>query len=176
MSSKTSAVFATLLLALLAASPARATLCYDKCIFRFCNFHVSFTTGRGTPDIAFTRAICLKQKEHNRKVGIVGRSGETRVMIDGKAVPISQWHPAGLKENFRASFFKTFIIEPEGNISGIGHETVHRNQKDFLNDKCFVVPLEMYVKLNQFDTEIANVFPSTDEPLKNCIAFKSFSF
>lgn len=173
MSSKILTVLSLLLLSL-AASPVSATLCYNECRFRFCNFHVSFTTGRGTPDVAFTRNICLK--EHNRKIGIVGRSGETRVIVNGKPVPISQWHPVGLQQTFNATFFKTFIIEPEGNISGVGHETVHRNQKDFLNNVCFVLPLEMYVDLNQFDTPIANVFPSKEEPMKNCVAFLSFSF
>jgi hypothetical protein len=165
-------IIAALLVAC-AASTAVAnypSTCYDSCRFTFCPSQDSFSPG--TPDTALTNPIC--DKYYKIHVGHVDSTGEAYVYKYGQFIPISQYSPSGLNQNFSPSFFKSFGYDKYHSywhdLSGVGHETPQQNQADFLHGKCFILPLTAYQVLDRpYGNVIDNVHPSN--PYHDCVAF-----
>lgn len=162
-----------LALAAVALAVSEAT-CYNRCRFRFCDGKSKFYLP-AKPDRAFTGKICSIYGKPI--VGHVDSTGEARVVLrHGKTVPISKWHPWGLKQKFSPSFFKSYNVKSyfKGKklyFSGIGHETPQQNQKNFLSRRCFFVPLTAYQVLDHKGNVVDNRHPRN--PYVDCVAFKT---
>ncbi len=149
--------------------------CGDECKFSFCyDYHKpsyglnAFMIGRYS-DRPFTPAICDKYGKF--VVGVVGSTGEAYVMEDWKKTLISNYSPYGLAQNFSPSFFKTFALD-RVQRSGVGHETPQQNQLNYLDNKCIVLPLTAYQKLDKYGHVIDNVHPR-GRPFVDCVAFRT---
>lgn len=162
-----------LVLAAAAFAVSEAT-CYNRCRFRFCNGKSKFYLP-AKPDRAFTGKICSRWG--NRVIGHVDSTGEARVVLrHRKTVRISKWHPWGLKQKFSSSFFKSYNVHRyyKGRkiaFSGIGHEVPQQNQRRFLKNRCFFVPLTAYQVLNRKGNVVANRHPRNAH--RDCVAFKT---
>lgn len=148
------------------------TPCYTKCEFHFCDkstvLEVSDTT-----DKTVTAPIC---RGYSDDVGVVGATGEALRYYSGYFTPISKWYPKGLEQYFSPSFFKAFSFgyysEYLGH-SGVGCEVAQQNQLDFLDDECWVLPINAYQVLAGNGTVIDNVHRAGSSPYTHCIAFKT---
>lgn len=152
----------------LTASTVSGSACYPLCRFRFCDGKNAFLVGVQA-DVAFTGRICSK---FGVKVGRVDRTGEAYLFKKKPLafIRISQYKPDGLEQNFSPSFFKSYNVDGG---SGIGHEVPQTNQADFLNGKCFFVPIKAYQVLNDKGNVVDNVHPTN--PFRDCVAFKTFT-
>lgn len=144
--------------------------CYSKCRFVFCNRRSSFKVGVQTR-YPFTGRICLP----GTNLGHIDSTGEA-YNVDYYPVPISKYYPYGLKQKFSPSFFKSLRIRGHFagrkiDFSGVGHEKPQNNQGDFLNQKCWALPVTAYQVLDNNGYVIANKHPR--RPLVDCVAFKT---
>eukprot|EP00179_Madagascaria_erythrocladioides_P021383 CAMPEP_0198336492 /NCGR_PEP_ID=MMETSP1450-20131203/21019_1 /TAXON_ID=753684 ORGANISM="Madagascaria erythrocladiodes, Strain CCMP3234" /NCGR_SAMPLE_ID=MMETSP1450 /ASSEMBLY_ACC=CAM_ASM_001115 /LENGTH=382 /DNA_ID=CAMNT_0044041231 /DNA_START=178 /DNA_END=1326 /DNA_ORIENTATION=+ len=149
----------------------RQGACFTGCEFYFCDGATSFALGK--PDVSITTAIC----KDDIIVGHIDATGEALVSEGNGFTPISAFDPAPrngveLLQSFPSSFFKsftTFCFEC-GNVekSGIGHETPQRNQIDYLDGLCVVVPIWAYQRLDNDGLVLENFAPREDEA---CVAF-----
>ncbi len=160
------------LLLALVASAVSGLPCYNRCRFRFCDGETEFKVGVEA-DVAFTGPICKKYRE---KIGHIDETGEALVVKKDtrKFIPISKWEPDGLEQNFSPSFFKAYGVNgKKTDPSGIGHEVPQKNQADFLDGVCFIVPINSYQVLDGEGDVVENVHPYN--PTRNCVAFKAFT-
>ena len=104
---------------------------------------------------------------------------------EAQMVPISEWAPAGLGQSFAPSFFKadklpglfeTCCTTPTtGNTNTVNlrksfvtHEYPQSNQLDYLNDRCWILPIKEYQTYDNTGNVINN--HGTDD-LTDCVAF-----
>eukprot|EP00180_Rhodochaete_pulchella_P000104 Plantae.Rhodophyta-Rhodochaete_pulchella.ctg10660.p1 GENE.Plantae.Rhodophyta-Rhodochaete_pulchella.ctg10660~~Plantae.Rhodophyta-Rhodochaete_pulchella.ctg10660.p1 ORF type:complete len:328 (+),score=42.74 Plantae.Rhodophyta-Rhodochaete_pulchella.ctg10660:301-1284(+) len=94
-----------------------------------------------TPGVPLTPAIQVKK---NDRIVHVLRSGQPLVSADGGALKlISRVSPDGLLRRFPRRLFKTFDRTEYG--SGIGHRFLRKNQREFLDNLCVVLPLRKFI-------------------------------
>jgi hypothetical protein len=139
--------------------------CGAKCRFTFCPNQGPVKAGN--PEVALTNPIC--DKYNKICVGHIDATYEACVQTPHESVPISQYAPAGLKQSFSPTFWKTYGVST-GKGSGVGHETAMQNQVDFLHGKCFILPLAAYQVLDSPNgSVIANIHPS--DKYVDCVGF-----
>lgn len=141
--------------------------CFRTCQFSLCPSSPFYPVG--IPDVAFTPPICKR----DTLIGHVDSTGEAYFVVDGEAVPVSQYVPPGLNAPFSPSFFKSMSADGTvypGDRSGVGHENLQENQADFLDGQCVVLPLRSYQVLGHYGQVVENRHPSDD--LRDCVAFK----
>mmetsp|Transcript_18237 Transcript_18237/g.38087 ORF Transcript_18237/g.38087 Transcript_18237/m.38087 type:complete len:348 (-) Transcript_18237:390-1433(-) len=112
----------------------------------------------------------IQRKGNSFIVGVVGGSREASVLVGGSFVQISQWSPAGLRQNFSPSFFKTFALAVPSMRSGVGYETPQQNQNEFIDLACVRLPFAAYQILNSAGFVIDNV--NTNSP-RDCVEFQA---
>lgn len=171
-STKMQTTFFLLVLALTAFLAVDAACYNDKCKFRFCNDEATFYLP-AKPAISFTDRICSRD---GPVIGHIDSTGEALVVLSKGYVPISKWYPAGLKQYFSPSFFKSLNVRVDGDgykpafdFSGVGHENTQQNQADFLKGQCFFLPLTAYQVLDEARNVVDNKHPRN--PTVDCVAF-----
>ena len=75
------------------------------------------------------------------------RAGEAQVFDGEGFVPISLWSPPGLRKNFKATYLRPFkvLFMPQ---SGIGRLSGSKDQYSFLHDRCVILPITKYERIN----------------------------
>lgn len=147
-----------------AVSQAIRRPCLGRCRFIMCRR--SQTILFGTPVDATGPSVCRRGQD----IGLIKRIGEALVKEGSTLTPISKWKPAGLEKSFPAKFFlpkKTFSVEEMSTIvkrSSIG------NQNDFVDGRCFVIPIQAYER--NFSTGV-KVVKTSDQ--RDCLSFVAFS-
>eukprot|EP00181_Compsopogon_caeruleus_P003254 CAMPEP_0184685160 /NCGR_PEP_ID=MMETSP0312-20130426/17911_1 /TAXON_ID=31354 /ORGANISM="Compsopogon coeruleus, Strain SAG 36.94" /LENGTH=346 /DNA_ID=CAMNT_0027138981 /DNA_START=48 /DNA_END=1088 /DNA_ORIENTATION=- len=112
----------------------------------------------------------IQRKDNSFIVGVVGGSREASILVGGSFVRISQWSPAGLRQNFSPSFFKTFALAVPSMRSGVGYETAQQNQNEFIDLACVRLPFAAYQIINTAGFVIDNV--NTNDP-RECVEFQA---
>lgn len=164
MTSHPSVVFIFYILFSTLARSETDSICPDECKFRFCDG----TNVYSVPLIGnkpFSSAICAKS---GISIGLIASTGEA-LLVEEEVVPISEWEPQGLRQHFAPSFFKTFSINSTS--SGVGREEVQVNQLEFLDERCWILPISSYQVLGQKRNVIGTV-ETLKGPLLDCISFE----
>ena len=105
-------------------------------------------------------------------VGSVDSTGEPLVVLShGKHIPISSYKPAGLRQHFSRSTFKSYYFG-HAKRSGVGHKAFQQNEINFLDDKCIILPLTANKVLNHNGNVVDNVH-FRHSPRYDCVAFKT---
>lgn len=155
-------------------SRARVGPCGDGCEFSLCNsngiqeFFVdqSAFTILNAPKVAATPYICREDEE----VGLVLRSGQVKVVQGDKLVPISKWQPRGLKKKFKRNFIKTFKI-PNLPRAGFGRLSSTTNQWSVLHDRCMVMPISRYQRIDKRTGTPLKIINSSGK--NSCVSFRT---
>lgn len=126
----------------------------------------SFVVGNFN-DRSFTSRVIGKA---GQTIGHIDATGESCLVTDAGAVPISKYSPLGLRRAFTPSFYKSFAANPvyRFEASGIGHEAPQENQRIFLDDMCVIVPLRSYQILDDAGNVVDNIHPKDFDA---CVAF-----
>ena len=121
----------------------------------------------------------IGRKGFIRDIGIVNVD-EPYVYKNKQLTKISEYRPTDLKQGFSASVFKTFrwfggsTIDPFYHGSGVGHENLQQNQRDYIDNLCVVLPINSYQVLNgtnaRYDTRVIKNVHTTAR--SSCVAFK----
>ena len=160
------------------ALPAYAQ-CYNKCDFIFVDGQRNlFTDGlKSSSDTALS--FDIGRKSFARDIGIVN-VGEPHVYKNKQLTKISDYRPSGLKQRFSSSVFKTFrwfggsTIDPFYHGSGVGHENLQQNQREYIDNLCVVLPITSYQVLNgtnaRYDQRVIKNVHTTAR--SSCVAFK----
>lgn len=143
---------------------SNAPSCDCTCRFEFCGKQTGFKVS-GVTDKPFTGKICSKGHE---VIGTIDESGEAH-LIDHKISKISKLIFPGLQQRFSPSFFKTFTVDDQKN-SGVGHEVAQTNQAQFLDNKCWALPIRGYQVLNAEGNVVDEKHPRGN-PLHDCVCF-----
>lgn len=99
------------------------------------------------------------------------RSTGEAMVAEGKSmdmVPISKFSPAGLRPQFKKSFFKLFKIQFVPEEQGIGRKPTRGNQQEFLDDLCVVLPITSYDVMMGGKTKTINRSRPSD-----CLSFRT---
>lgn len=144
--------------------------CFPQCKFVFCSSLI-FTGGfftpllhLGKPDAALTEPICLRGDINLGRISSTGEAYINKPELGG-VVGLSE-----VGEGFSPSFFKTYDVMANGTMkSGVGHETITHNQRNFLIGGCVGLPVRSYQVLAENGDVIGNE-QGTDR-LTDCISF-----
>jgi hypothetical protein len=95
--------------------------CDKKCKFTSCK-GPSYLSLR-SPDKAIANSIC----DGTGRVGHVDSTGEVKLVTSDTYIPISEYTPSGLLQNFSTTFFKSYdknhsFDESIWDLSSVGHE------------------------------------------------------
>lgn len=80
-------------------------------------------------------------------------------------IPISQWRPEGLSQNFPRKFIRIANVPGREN-SGLSRVASKGNQNDFTKGLCFVVPIERYERVTSSGVRVV-----TTDSNRDCVAF-----
>lgn len=149
--------------------------CYRQCRFYFkaSEFAISpLDAGRGISNIIYLRNEGTG--DNRLRFGKALVMGEALEVSDPtRPVPISLWRPRGMTRRFTPTFFKPFQF-PGLAYSGITYEKATQHQMNFLNERCWILPILKYQLIVKRNTVVRVV--QGKDPLHDCIAFKSFVF
>ncbi len=162
----------TIAFALCLVSLAFGSGCFSGCRFRFCDGTTKFNPNAYAPNTPFNGRLC--DKTGTILLGTVDQSGEAWIQsptyFPGSTLPISNFAPDGLMQNFSPSFFKTFAVDG-GKYSSVGAETSQQGQIEFLRNACVILPFRKYQVLDQnTQNVIENV--NTSNTFVDCVAFE----
>lgn len=151
----------------------RVSPCGQFCKFRLCNFNGErFTIPKaafvilGAPLTSQLPYICRP----GDTVGEVLRAGEAQVRQGSRFVPISRWNPSGLSRNYPALFFRPVKV-PFLPHSGIAPVRSSPNQWSFLHDKCWIMPVRRYERINLDSGRVLRRLNSNAR--SDCVAFRT---
>lgn len=125
--------------------PRTVSKCGGVCAFRLCNTNgtifrldrASYTL-LGAPRTATTPFIC---KSGGDVFNV--ESGQARVFIGNRSVPISEWNPPSLSPPFPRDIIKAYKMAFL-DFFGIGRLPTNGNQWRFLHNRCMVLPIRSY--------------------------------
>lgn len=122
----------------------------------------------------FTGQINLKQEylEHNRVVGILSSTGVPHFFTGRHAYPITNLGQSNLDVPFAKDFFKA--TASGGSRSGIMHTGLMGNQKQYLDNVCWILPIRSYQLLERSTGHVVqNVSIEDKYKFNECIAFRT---
>lgn len=147
--------------------------CYAGCMFRFCTYATAEFAVGDEPGRPFSGTLCTAAGS-GKRLGKVHAFGEARLIEgNGDPTPISLWRPAGLQQPFSPYWFKSFDFLGTP-FSGVTHEHLHQNQRSYLKERCWALPLAAYQLLNNMGNVTANI--NSNRPLVDCVSLKTFTF
>lgn len=125
-------------------SPSRisrsVSRCGKACRFRFCdgsNEVVLFAS----QDTAYEPRICLGKD----RVVSVSRTGEGRVVENGRRTRLSKLKTRAPKQRFSPSFFKILQLARDENRGvAIAHETPQKDQASAIAGRCILLPIRRF--------------------------------
>lgn len=162
--------FLRVIFAFFAVSVAAQQPCYTACKFSFCSYGAAEFAVAFEPGAPFSNIMCMRPP---RRLGKVYSFGEAHVMPSRMA--ISEWKPPGLQQGFGKNFFKPFHFINTA-YTGMTHEKTQRNQRTFLNQTCFAVPITSYQIIDTKNQHVQYVNNFTADKFTDCIALKTFVF
>ena len=166
------------LFALIAAVTATRTgPCYPGCKFYLSSstgFTQEYAVAYGEAGRPFTNVF---YNANSKVIGKVHSLGEA-YNVDNPLRPIriSAWQPKGLSRSFYSDFFRP-VSFPNTLFSGVTHAKVYGNQKQFLNKRCWVLPITDYTQLVVRAKKLVEgrrVHPKSK--LRDCVAIETFTF
>lgn len=147
--------------------------CGSQCKFRMCNFNGATIQLPLAPFSilgAVTTAALPHVCRHDDDMGLVLNSGQAQVKVGNRFVPISAWRPRGLRRRFPPFFIRTYKVPGLPN-SGIGRLTSTANQWSFLHDRCMILPITRYQRINPATGEVITIVRKSGP--NECVAFRT---
>lgn len=174
------------LLALLSIAAA-STECYVGCNFRPCWKQTKFNMKQTHKDVPFTGEICHKNGTH---IGEITASGQPYIIRRLTTSPyiefthITQFKPEGIWTPFEWDFFKfapKYIPAGEDEDgkplwhrtgrSAIVRRAFRTNQRDFIHNKCIILPIRSYELHEDTDMDEDDVKSVYTRQGRDCVAF-----
>lgn len=151
--------------------------CYPGCKFYLSSsvgFTQEYAVAFGEAGRPFTNVF---HDSNERVIGKVHNLAEAyNVDTPTRPIRISAWRPRGLNQTFNSNFFQP-VSFPNTLFSGVTHARVNGNQKKFLNNHCWVLPITDYTSLitrNRSLVKAKRLHPSNT--FRDCVAIKTFTF
>ena len=172
---KMSRTFVTALLAALFALTHASPLseCKPGCKFEMVGGRITYSLPP-EGNAWFTGTINLKQEylDDNRAVGIVSSTGVPHFFTGRHAYPITNLGQSQLDVPFPQDFFKA--TSSVGSRSGIMHTGLKGDQKKYLDNVCWILPIRSYQLLERSTGHVVeNVNIEEKDKFKECIAFRT---
>ena len=137
--------------------------CARQCLFRFCRFNQAQLFG--APLKSNFPTICRRNQDISRIISV----GEASIKLPNNTqIPISQWRPDGLNPPLPKRHFKIRPVFGEEN-SGLVVSPARGNQNEFVNERCFLLPILKYERKFGNSVRVVN----TKSRSGSCLAFTS---